>query len=138
MAVSFDQAFGIHEHAMKLRTQRAEVLARNLANADTPNFKAQDIDFKNVLRQVKESRDGGIDMARTNSKHINTSGSGFTLDGINVELKYRQPQQPSMDGNTVETEQELARFARNAGDFQASMTILNGKIRGMMGAIRGE
>lgn len=138
MAVSFDQAFGIHEQAMKLRTQRAEVLARNLANADTPNFKAQDIDFKNVLRQAKESRDGGINMARTNAKHLNTGGSGFTLDGVNVELKYRQPQQASIDGNTVETEQELARFARNAGDFQASMTILNGKIRGLMGAIRGE
>lgn len=138
MAISFDQAFGVHEQAMKLRTQRAEVLARNLANADTPHYKAQDIDFKGVLQQVKAQQDSGMKLAKTDSRHIHSSSSGFTLDGINVELKYRQPLQPSMDGNTVETEQELARFAKNSGDFQASMTLLNSKIRGMMGALRGE
>lgn len=145
MAVSFDKAFGIHEHALKLRTQRAEVLAHNLANADTPNFRAQDIDFKSVLQQVNQARSGNgaastgsVSLARTDARHIDKSGSGFSLDGVDVPILYRQPTQPSMDGNTVETEQELARFARNAGDFQASMTFLNSKIRGLSRAIKGE
>lgn len=140
MAISFNNAFGVHEHALKLRTQRAEVIAHNLANADTPNFRARDIDFQSVLRQVKEASDSGkLQLQQTNGKHMSRNSSGsFQLAGLDVELKYRQPTQPSIDGNTVETEQELARFARNAGDFQASMTLLSSRIKSLNGAIKGE
>ncbi len=140
MAISFNNAFGVHEHALKLRTQRAEVIAHNLANADTPNFRARDIDFHSVLRKVKEASDSGkLQLQQTNDKHMSRNSNGsFQLEGLDVELKYRQPTQPSIDGNTVETEQELARFARNAGDFQASMTLLSSRIKSLNGAIKGE
>ncbi len=140
MAISFDNAFGVHEHALKLRTQRAEVIAHNLANADTPNYRARDIDFQAVLRKVKDASDNGrLQLQQTSERHMSRNSNGsFQLDGLDVELKYRQPMQPSIDGNTVETEQELARFARNAGDFQASMTLLTSRIKGLRNAIKGE
>lgn len=97
MAISFENAFGVHEHALKLRTQRAEVIAHNLANADTPNFRARDIDFQSVLRQVKEASDGGkLQLQQTNEKHMSRNSNGsFQLGGLEVELKYRQPTQPA-------------------------------------------
>lgn len=128
MAISFDNAFGIHEQALKARTQRAEVIANNLANADTPHFKARDIDFKQMLQQEQQMR-----LNTTRSGHISTSDSS----SMATEL-YRVPTQASLDGNTVETEQEMARFAKNNMDFQASFTFMNGRIRGLMNALRGE
>ncbi len=141
MAVSFDKAFGVHDDALKLRTMRAEILAHNLANADTPGFKARDIDFRTTLQQAAEGRlqaSAGLALQTSHARHLSTDKPAYTLQGVPLELKYRQPSQASMDDNTVETEQELARFARNAGDFQASMTFLSSRIRGLLGAIKGE
>ncbi len=128
MAISFENAFGIHEQALKARTQRAEVIANNLANADTPHFKARDIDFKQMLQQEQQ-----MTLKATHSGHISTSDASST----GTEM-YRIPTQASLDGNTVETEQEMARFAKNNIDFQASFTFMNSKVRGLMNAIRGE
>ncbi len=130
MAISFDNAFGIHEQALKARTQRAEIIANNLANADTPHYKARDIDFKQMLQQEQQ-----MSLSTTRSGHISI-GSVDTNAAAN-EL-YRVPTQASLDGNTVETEQEMARFAKNNMDFQASFTFMNSKVRGLMNAIRGE
>lgn len=127
--ISFANAFGVHEQALKVRTQRAEVIARNLANADTPHYKARDIDFRQMLQQQQQ----GISLRTTRSGHI----AGGDTASMTTEL-YRVPAQASMDGNTVETEQEMARFAKNATDFQASFTFLNSKVRGLMNALRGE
>ena len=129
MAISFDNAFGIHEQALKARTQRAELIANNLANADTPHYKARDIDFKQMLQQEQQ-----MSLRTTRSGHISIGGDS---NGSANEL-YRVPTQASLDGNTVETEQEMARFAKNNMDFQASFTFMNSKIRGLMNAIRGE
>ncbi len=131
MAISFENAFGIHEQALKARTQRAEIIANNLANADTPHFKARDIDFKQMLQQQEQQ----ISLSTTRSGHISV-GVGDT-DAAANEL-YRVPTQASLDGNTVETEQEMARFAKNNMDFQASFTFMNSKVRGLMNALRGE
>lgn len=137
MAISFDQAFGVHEKAVKLRSMRAEVIARNLANADTPGYKAQDIDFKSAMQASMEASGKQGPLSNTDSRHYKTANtSGAMAD--KVTLTYRQPTQPSIDGNTVETEQELARFARNANDFQASFTLLNNKMKGLVSALRGE
>ncbi|MGI9284710.1 MAG: flagellar basal body rod protein FlgB [Pseudomonadales bacterium] len=128
MAISFENAFGIHEQALKARTQRAEIIANNLANADTPHFKARDIDFKHMLQQQQQMR-----LNATRSGHISISDASSAATEM-----YRVPSQASLDGNTVETEQEMARFAKNNMDFQASFTFMNSRIRGLMNALRGE
>lgn len=130
MAISFDKALGIHAQALEVRTARAEILANNLANADTPGFKARDIDFKAMLN---EQMDGQLKMTTTNGQHLphgNAAAPG--------ELLYRSPLQPSIDGNTVDTQQELADFTKNAMDYQASFQFLNGKFKSLTNAIKGE
>ena len=132
MAISFDSALGVHEQALLLRERRAEILANNLANADTPGFKARDLDFKGALQQAISLSDPP-GLRTTDSQHIQSmSGSA---DG---DLLYRIPMQPSIDGNTVDTDIEMANFARNAMDFQASLTFLQSKFRGLRSALKGE
>lgn len=135
MAISLDSALGIHEQALQARVKRAEVLANNLANADTPGFKARDLDFSSMMEQAKQSM-SGLGMAQTHERHMDTSSAG--LMGQPSELLYRVPHQPSVDGNTVDTQQEQARFMRNAMDYQASFEFLNGKISGLKKAISGQ
>ena len=132
MAISFDSALGVHQHALKFRSQRAAVLADNLANQDTPNFKARDMDFQSVLKMA-QSGDRGMGMETTHSKHLDGNMSaGYG------ELLYRTPTQPSIDGNTVEEHVEHAKYMENALAYQASFTFLNSKFKGLANAIRGE
>lgn len=131
MAITFDKALGIHEHALNARVKRAEVLANNLVNADTPGFKARDVDFQSMLRQAQASQ--GVEMARSHAGHIGV-GQG---DGDD-QLMYRTPHQPSLDGNTVDAQQEQSRFMRNAMDYQASFQFLSSKFSGLTKAIKGE
>ncbi len=132
MAISFDQALGIDEQALKLRTQRAEVLANNLANADTPGFKAQDINFRAVLQQQMGMQEG-LEAVKTDKGHMSISSAG-----ANGELMYRNPSQPSIDGNTVESQTEIVEYTKNALDFQASFLMLNNRLKGLVSAIKGE
>jgi len=132
MAISFDKAFGLHEVALNLKAQRAEVIASNLANADTPNFKARDIDFEQALKLVNSQR--ASKLSRTHESHID-SRIGTEIPG----LSYRIPYQPDTgDGNSVEAQIEQTKFAENAMQYQASLTFLNSKIKGLMRAIKGE
>jgi len=133
MSLSFSNALGIHESALKVRSSRAAVLANNLANIDTPNFKAQDIDFKGALRGQVQMNKQRMDMATTHGGH--RAGSSMVSTGDEL---YRIPQQPSIDGNTVEEHVEHAQYMENAMAFQASFTILNGRFKGLQTAIRGE
>ena len=126
-----DTLFGIHAAALKLRANRAELLAANIANADTPNFKARDIDFKHVLNMTA-SKSG--DLFTTNSRHIDSAGGSE----MGAKMMYRQPNQPSLDGNTVDLQMERSAFMENSMMYQASLRFLNGKISGLMTAIRGE
>lgn len=132
MAISFDKALGIHQYALEARVKRAEVLANNLANADTPGFKARDIDFQTMMARAQQDM-GGFEMSRTNEHHMDTGNGGADSD-----LMYRVPHQPSVDGNTVDAQQEQTRFMRNAMDYQASFQFLNSKFSGLTKAIKGE
>ncbi len=132
MALSLDSALGIHEQALQARVKRAEVLANHLANADTPGFKARDVDFGSMMEQAKQNM-SGLGMEQTHERHMDTSSTG-----PGSELLYRVPHQPSVDGNTVDAQQEQARFMRNAMDYQASFEFLNGKISGLKKAITGQ
>lgn len=126
-----DNLFGIHATALKLRASRAELLAANIANADTPNFKARDIDFKQALRLAANNSG---DMVTTNARHITSAGTSK----MGAEIMYRIPSQPSLDGNTVDLQTERSAFLENAMMYQASLRFLNGKISGLITAIRGE
>jgi flagellar basal-body rod protein FlgB len=132
MAISFDKALGIHEQALLLRSKRTEVLANNIANVNTPGFKAREIDFQNVLRQ--QAGEGNTPNMQRNSP-LHFSGAAAP---DKVTLSYRQASQASLDGNTVDEQLENAAFARNALDHQASFQFLNGKFSGLMKALRGE
>lgn len=128
-SINFSNALGIHDNAMQLRAKRAEVLANNLANADTPGFKARDFDFQKILREQAPSE--SLAMKATNAGHLVGASSSN-------DLKYRTPSQPSIDGNTVDTQIEQALFARNSLDYNASFEFLSGKFKGLKGALRGE
>lgn len=137
MAINFNAALGIHEQALQLRTQRASILARNLANADTPGFQARDIDFKTVLRrQVQKAEQAArpLAMRATQSEHQLHAYA----EEEDPDLLYRIPMQPSIDGNTVDQNMEQAEFMRNAMDFEFSFLMLNKKFMGLKKALRGE
>ncbi|WP_341708946.1 flagellar basal body rod protein FlgB [Halopseudomonas sp.] len=138
MSINFDSALGLHEEALRFRSQRAEVLANNIANAETPNYKARDLDFNAVLaaqQGVGLAGDGqSMAVAQTDSGHMALESLVDQMAG----LRYRNQLQPSVDGNTVDSEVEKAAYAQNAIDFQASFTFLNGKFKGLMTAIRGD
>jgi flagellar basal-body rod protein FlgB len=127
---------GIHPAALRVRAQRNELLANNLANADTPKFKARDIDFRSALAAAgANSKDAPVRMQATNAAHI---APGSLAAGGSPELKYRTPLAPSLDGNTVDVQLEQAAFAENAVRYQASLTFLSGKFRALMTAITGQ
>ena len=132
MPISFDNILGIHEQALELRARRSEVLASNLANADTPGYKAHDIDFKAALEQSMSTQ-GAPGMTATQTGHF-TSGA----DGGSGELLYRNPMQPSIDGNTVDSQVEKSKFMENALQYQASLSFIDGRLKGLMAAIKGE
>ena len=134
MAISFDRSFSIHDDAMILRGKRSSMLASNLANADTPGYKARDIDFSQVLSRVEQqTQPGRIMMASTHARHLGTARADLGMD-----LMYRNPLHASLDGNTVDTHVEQAEFAENAMMFQASFNFLNSKVKGLMKALKGE
>jgi len=123
-----DRAFAVHERALALRSQRMEVLSRNIANADTPSFKAQDIDFKQVLRNTQETT-----LKTTDARHI-TQAPDESADG----LKYRIPFNVAFDGNTVELPVEQAKFGQSAAEYQTTLSILESRISGVRKALRGD
>jgi flagellar basal-body rod protein FlgB len=128
----FDNVFGIHEQALLLHGQRLSVLANNLANADTPNFKARDIDFAAVLSGAQG--DTPLPVAVTHAAHL-VMNEGEVPDG---ELQYRNPYQASLDGNTVEMPVEQAAFSENNVRYQASLTFINSQISLLQYAIAGQ
>lgn len=128
-SINFNNALGVHPDAMLLRGKRAEILANNLANSDTPGFKARDINFQAMLAKETQS---GMAMTSTNSAHMTGRANQ------NNELLFRNPTQPSIDGNTVDTQLEQTIFSRNAMDYNTSFEFLNKKFKGLKSAIRGE
>jgi flagellar basal-body rod protein FlgB len=129
----FDNVFGIHESALLLYGQRLGVLASNIANADTPGYKARDIDFAAVLGHSSDQQIP-LSVTTTSALHIATA-SGDELPG---ELQYRNPYQASLDGNTVEMAVEQAAFAENNVRYQASLQLINSKIAELQFAIAGQ
>lgn len=135
MSINFQKAFGIHEQALTVQSRRVGVLANNLANADTPGYKAQDIDFRGALSRAMQGQQGiSPGLARTDQRHY-ASNARY----VNTEAQYRVPLQPDTgDGNTVDAAVEQAAFGQASMQYQTSLTFLSGKIRSLLTAIRGD
>lgn len=130
-AISFDNALGIHPQALKLRAARAEIIANNLANSETPNFKARDLDFKAMLKSAKGS-DMSVNVAKTDNQHLSMNQS------FSTDLMYRASNQPSIDGNTVDAQMEQVNYSRNALEYNSTFQFLNSKFKGLLTAIKGQ
>jgi flagellar basal-body rod protein FlgB len=136
MPTSLDQYIGVHAAALDLRGRRTELIANNLANADTPGYKARDIDFREAMARVSgDKATQGVSLSTTQAGHIGGMASAETSSS--PDLKYRTPLAPALDGNTVDTQLEQAAFAENAVRYQATLTFLNNKFRGLLTAIMG-
>jgi flagellar basal-body rod protein FlgB len=115
-----DPLFGVHGKALEIRSQRMAMLASNIANAATPNYKARDIDFQKALAAA-------------------TGDSGTSTDeAVQSNVAYRVPLQPSLDGNTVELSTEQNEFAQNAIQYRATLSFLQGRVGTIMSALKGE
>ncbi len=127
-----DNLFGIHTKALDVWQRRSEVLANNLANADTPDFKARDVDFAKVLAAASGDS-GHADLALETRSPGQIGGASQSVNA----LAYRVPTQPSMDGNTVDEQVEQAAFAGNGVHYQASLSFITAQIRMLRTAISG-
>jgi flagellar basal-body rod protein FlgB len=124
----FDTALSTHAQSMTARSQRVEVLAQNIANADTPNFKARDVDFKKVFKSTLEDS-----MKTTHGKHME-----MAVDDSTDGMMYRIPFNVAFDGNTVELNVEQAQYGKAAAEYQATANFLQDEISGLRKALRGE
>ena len=130
-----DKLFGLHAQALTLRAGRSELLATNLANSDTPNYKARDIDFRSALQSAQGVQgQAPIQLAKSNGMHISQQGDA----NFNNAIRYRIPTHPSLDGNTVDADREKSAFTENAVRYQISLSFLSKKISGMISTLRGE
>lgn len=130
MPLDINQVFAPHERVLTAASQRMELLAANMANADTPNYKARDLDFRAALQSAEA---GTVTIAATRPGHIQGAGAA----GSRSEVLYRVPDQPTLDGNTVDAQKESAAIAETSTRYQASLTFLDQRIRGLRMAITG-
>jgi len=121
---------GAHATSLTLRASRNDILASNIANAATPNYKARDLDFKAEFDRLEGMKG---DLATTDPRHLPTMQSPRLS-----ALQYRVPINPSMDGNTVEMSVEQMQFSENVLRYQTSLSLINRKISGLTSAIKGE
>ena len=136
MPVNLDQYLGVHAAALDVRARRTELIANNLANADTPGYQARDLDFRAAMARASgDQTTSGVHLSTTQAGHIGGAASADAT--LNPDLKYRTPLAPSLDGNTVDAQLEQAAFAENAVRYQSTLTFLNSKFRGLLTAIMG-
>ncbi len=134
MKTLFDRQIQFHQTALNLQAHRQQMIASNIANADTPNYKAKDVDFRAALQAALKASSSAVPLATTQSGHIQGGGAP-TLEGL---TGYRAELQSAVDGNTVNMDVERAAFAENALHYEASVTFINGMLRSMNTAITGQ
>lgn len=135
MPTPLDRLLDLPQAALGVRAARQQLLASNIANADTPHYKARDQEFRSALESALGGRLGGpVELARTSRLHIEAKGSG----AFDQSIKYRTETQSSVDGNTVDMDVERAAFAENAVHYEALLTFISGRLRTMQQAIQGQ
>ncbi len=137
MAADPFDAISFQARALELQSQRGRVLASNIANADTPNYKARDFDFQQALAEAVQgaATPGRLPVARTSPGHL--AGAGAPAEGTPA-LLYRAPLQSAVDGNSVDLDVERANFAENSVRYEATLRFLNGQFKQMSTAINGQ
>ena len=136
--MKLDNVFGIHEQALQVWSQRNELLASNIANADTPNYKARDIDFRAVLQQETaqvKPKNASSGAMPDNARHIRFGEALSKPKSAGGYVQFRDAVQASEDGNTVDIHNEQMEYAKNLAYFEATMNFLNGKIKGIEQAL---
>lgn len=140
MLNKLDAALSFHQNALRVRSQRQEVIAANIANADTPNYKARDIDFKSAMQQAlgQSAQAGSVanGLNKTSDLHLNATPSNNAA-GPNEPL-FRPIIQGSVDGNSVDMDVERNQFVDNGLRYEASLNMINGQIKKMLTAIQGQ
>ncbi|WP_293994295.1 flagellar basal body rod protein FlgB [Sphaerotilus sp.] len=133
-------ALEFQTQALTLRSERQRLIASNIANADTPGYQAREIDFGKTLRQLTGSPGGAIGaptlMAGTDGRHLATGGTSAVMR--DSQLLYAAPSQTNLDANTVDMDRERASFADNAVKYEAALRFINGDLRTMLEAIKGQ
>ena len=132
MAINFQTALGIHEDALRIRSAKAALIASNIANVGTPNYRARDIDFKQALQNLKEQN------GQLLTTHANHLKADTHLLGGSIQASYRTPTQGSFDGNTVEIDKEKAAFSENSVRYLSSLQFLSSRFQSMTRALKGE
>jgi len=132
MSTRLDAALAVHVDAIRLRSQRTQILASNIANVDTPNYKARDLSFGDTLAGAMGNR---LPMKATDSRHLKDRGS---VASSHAQVLYRNPEAPSLDGNTVDKDLEQARFAENALRYQASLQFMQNRVGSLIRSLKGE
>lgn len=138
MVDRLDDAFRFYQTSLALRSQRQEVLAANIANADTPGYKARDFNFSQALREATGQYGSGVkppatpELTLTSARHMPARGKPLGT----AELQYRVPLQPSLDGNTVDMDVERVNFADNTARYQASLTVVSSRVKSLLTALQ--
>jgi len=135
MANQIDSLLKFHTDALNLRAQRQQLLASNIANADTPGYKARDIDFRQTLQATLADRTSVTTTVRTRDTHL--PGAQVTNTNLPEKALYRSEVQPSLDGNTVDMDVERAQFAQNAIHYEANLMMINSQLKALLSAIQG-
>lgn len=134
MKALIENALRFQQTALNLQAQRQQMIASNIANADTPNYKARDVDFRGALQGALKQRFAPLALATSSSGHLASTNSL----PFETYTGYRVPMQASADGNTVNMDVERAAFTENSLHYEASITFINGLLRGMQTAISGQ
>ena len=135
MSSEIDRLFGLHQAALSARGNRSQVIASNIANADTPGYQARDLDFKSTLRAALGTpSSNAAKLVRTSARHLPGANAGADLGG--AALLYRTVSQASIDNNTVDVNVERAQFAENAMRMEASLVFINAKIKSLLAAVQ--
>ena len=129
MISRLDEEFSFYQKALNLRSERQQILASNIVNADTPNYKARDFDFAAAMKNAVSKTASSLEM--TDSRHMQSLGSS------GAKLQYSMPYQSSLDGNTVEMDVERNKYMENSVHYEADLTVLTSRIKTMLSAITG-
>jgi flagellar basal-body rod protein FlgB len=139
MSNKLDDYMNFHSTALSIRGQRQQLLASNIANADTPNYKARDINFTSALHAALGQVTSATELTKTSSAHLGQSGTfSESKSSGGITPQYRKEIQGSVDGNTVDMDVERNEFTENALRYEASLTMINMQIRGLLSAIQGQ
>ncbi|HBC58774.1 MAG TPA: flagellar basal body rod protein FlgB [Gammaproteobacteria bacterium] len=130
--MTFETLFGVHEQALTVSAKRFELIAANLANVDTPGYRARDLDFRAALSAAKSSP--SVTLRQSNAKHLTASQANQQAG----DVYYRAATQPTLDGNTVNADLEKVQFMENALRYQFALDRIDGVTKSVLSALRGE